>query len=91
MTYSYDLKPIHDSRKSFYGKAFVGVVENSREKIITLWSYNTPVCEIYNGVFYRLWNGYSATTMRHVNEFCAQYGINGGGKKWWDSLEVVAA
>jgi len=31
---------------------------------------------------------YSATTMRHVNSFIYFYGVPGGGKKWWDALEV---
>lgn len=74
-----------DSRKSFYGKA--RVEESNGNK--TLISYNTAVCRITSkGKFVRLWGGYSATTMRHINAFCNTYGINGGGKKWWDSLEV---
>lgn len=90
MTYTTELTPVLDRRKSFYHKAVVAVAENSRERVITLWSYDTPVCEIRNGSFNRLWSGYSATTMRHVNDFCYQYGIDGGGKKWWTSLKVVA-
>jgi hypothetical protein len=27
--------------------------------------------------------------MSHINAFIDAYGIEGGGKKWWDSLEVV--
>jgi hypothetical protein len=27
--------------------------------------------------------------MNHVNAFIDAYSIEGGGKKWWDSLEVV--
>ena len=35
------------------------------------------------------WDDYSATTMRHVNEFINQFnGGNGGGKAWWDNLPV---
>lgn len=34
-------------------------------------------------------NGYSATTMRHVNSFLQFFGVAGGGKSWWDSLEVA--
>lgn len=84
----YELKPIHDRAKSFYGKAFVIVEDFNGVEIKALKSYDTIVCEIYGGDFRRLWNGYSATTMRHVNEFAAQNGINDGGKAWWDSLEV---
>ena len=81
----YDLRPTH-SRKSFYGKAVVIEKDNGD---IELRSYNTIVARIRNGVFERLWSGYSATTMRHINSFIDTYGINGGGKAWWDSLEVV--
>lgn len=89
MTIKTELLPIHDSRKSFYNKA---IVEHDYNKgFITLYSYNTPVCYIDNhNKFHRLWWGYSATTMRHVNEFVTQYGIPGGGKQWWDSLKVTA-
>ena len=82
MIVSYDLKPKYDRAKSFYGKAIVKL-EDDRA---TLQSYETDVCEIKNGQVYRLWGGYSATTMRHVNEFVKQFGFNVGGKKWWDSL-----
>lgn len=79
-----ELRP-SDGRKSFYGKALVLTSDNK----IQLQSYNTIVCEIENGIFKRLWGGYSATTMRHINAFIKAFNIQGGGKKWWDSLEVL--
>ena len=82
---TYNLYPI-DNRKSFYGKATVFVWDNDD---IELKSYDTIVCRIHNGVFERLWDGYSATTMRHINAFIDTYGINGGGKAWWQSLPVA--
>lgn len=78
------LMPV-DGRKSFYGKA-VAIEKSNGE--IELKSYNTIVAKIVNGEFKRLWSGYSQTTMRHINAFIRAYGINGGGKSWWDSLEV---
>ena len=78
------LVPVN-SRKSFYGKA-VAIEEDNGE--IKLKSYNTIVAKIVNGKFYRLWNGYSMTTMNHINAFISFYGIEGGGKAWWDSLKV---
>lgn len=75
-----------DGRKSFYNKAAVIDHENG---IFELKSYNTIVARINNGKFERLWNGYSATTMRHINSFIDYFGISGGGKAWWNSLEVV--
>lgn len=80
-----ELRPV-DGRKSFYGKAVAIERDNGDIELI---SYNTIVARIRNGKFERLWSGYSATTMRHINSFINTFGINGGGKAWWDSLEVV--
>lgn len=80
----FKLDPIN--QKSFYGKA---TVYEYADGAMVLTSYATRVAEITpDGEFRRLWNGYSATTMKHVNAFIARYGIDGGGKKWWDSLPV---
>ena len=84
-TTNYELKP-SNGRKSFYGKAEVIERENGD---IELRSYNTIVARIRHGKFERLWSGYSATTMNHVNAFIDLFGICGGGKAWWTSLEVV--
>lgn len=84
----YELTPgRYDRVKSYYGKA--RVIEKDNGETV-LQSYNTEVCKIdSNGDFVRLWNGYSVTTMRHVNAFLELFGIAGGGKAWWDSLEVA--
>ena len=83
----YELQP-NDSRKSFYGKARV-IEKDNGEKV--LQSYCTEVCKVTNnGQFVRLWDGYSATTMRHVNSFLDLVGIAGGGKAWWDAQTVEA-
>lgn len=83
---TYELKP-NTNRKSFYGKATVIHKDNGD---IELKSYNTIVARIRGGKFERLWWGYSATTMRHINAFIDAFGIGGGGKAWWESLEIVA-
>ena len=76
----------YDRAKSFYGKAKIIETENG-EKV--LQSYNTFVCRITAaGRFVRMWGGYSATTMRHVNSFLSFYDMNGGGKSWWDMQPV---
>lgn len=82
---TFELQPI-DGRKSFYNKAKVTELDNGD---IELTSYTTIVARIHNGKFERLWNGYSATTMRHINAFLYVYGIQGGGKVWWENLETV--
>lgn len=83
----YDLPVMgYDRAKSFYEKAKV-IEKDNGEKV--LQSYNTEVCKIgSNGEFVRLWDGYSVTTMRHVNSFLSFFGISGGGKSWWDSQPV---
>ena len=80
----YELQP-NDNRKSFYGKAKIICKDNGE---IYLKSYDTEVCKISNGVFVRLWDGYSATTMRHVNAFIDYFCIPGGGKAWWTAQPV---
>lgn len=82
---SFDL-PCYDNRKSFYGKA--KVIESKEGRY--LQSYDTIVCFLsYGGTFIKLWDGYSVTTMRHVNSFMCFVGWSEcGGKSWWDSLEV---
>jgi hypothetical protein len=74
-----------NGRKSFYGKAKVF----SKGNVHVLKSYDTEVCAINaKGEFLRFWNGYSDTTMRHVNAFLHTFGIDGGGKAWWNNQPV---
>lgn len=82
----YELTPAAmTAQKSFYGKA--KVIETDGETL--LQSYDITVCKIdKSGEFVRMWSGYSATTMRHINAFIEMFGISGGGKKWWDALPV---
>ena len=83
----YELSPMGCERaKSFYGKAKV-IEKDNGEKV--LQSYNTEVCKITSsGEFVRLWEGYSLTTMRHVNSFLSFFGISGGGKSWGNNQAV---
>ena len=63
----YDLKPTN-VQKSFYGKATVCVEDDGTE---TLYSYNTPIIKrTVAGELVRMWDGWSATTGRHVAAFC---------------------
>lgn len=92
MTYTHIWElPCHDSRKSFYGKAHV--LEDSTGNVF-LQSYDTIVCYIDpTGNFHRLWDGYSATTQRHINSFILEYRLSPkfAGKKQWDNMEVETA
>ena len=63
----YELTPT-DGRKSFYGKAVVIVEDNGTE---TLYSYNTPIIKRpVSGELVKLWDGWTATTGRHIQVFC---------------------
>lgn len=75
----FKLEPAN-SQKSFYGKATVYEYADGARVLV---SYSTRVAEIApDGSFRRLWSGFSATTMKHINSFIALYGVDGGGKKW---------
>lgn len=73
------------TQKSYYQKAYILMDDYGNA---FLKSYNTIVCGIINGSFHRYWFGYSATTMKHINDFLRCFNVSGGGKKWWQSLEV---
>ncbi len=69
----YELTAIHDSHKSFYGKAHVraGSIPGSKDLI----SYPTRVAKITAEGELRVFGFYSATTLRHIKEFAAQNGF----------------
>ena len=63
----YDLIPM-DGRKSFYGKAKIYIENDGTE---TLYSYDTPIIKrTAAGELVRMWDGWSATTGRHIIAFC---------------------
>lgn len=67
----YELTPT-DGRKSFYRKA--EIADDGTE---TLYSYDTPIIKRTNaGELVKLWDGWSATTGRHIAAFC---GLNKAG------------
>ena len=81
---AYYIKPI-GGQKSYYNKAVQVNMKNGEKFLV---SYATAVCKIdKDGNFHRLWGGYSATTMKHINDFNTYNGVNKGGKAWWDTLE----
>lgn len=67
-------------RKSFYGKASVLFVNGKK----LLLSYGTIVCGLGDSGLERYWDGYSATTLRHVCAF-ADRRIS---KKEWTSMPI---
>lgn len=79
-----ELKCLCDSRKSFYGKAEVEQEENN----VTLISYNIPIVNVNNGKITPLWDGWSATTNRHLKEFFKQFWDVEYSKKKWDKIQA---
>lgn len=92
--YLYELKPQFDSAKSFYHKA--NIYRNDKGSIF-LMSYETIVAEIQDATITDMgkskaivYDWYSMTTSRHVNEFLRQNGfvtlnkkeMEGGAKIW---------
>lgn len=73
----YDLAPVTDPRKSFYGKAKVVTDDNGGEQ---LYSYNTLVAEMKDGkpVVY---GTYSMTTLRHIKEWLKGHGFKAENAK----------
>ena len=64
---TYELRPV-DGRKSFYNKATVTIDDNGTE---TLYSYGIPIIKrLYTGELVKLWDGWTATTGRHIYAFC---------------------
>jgi hypothetical protein len=89
MENTYNLEPRFDNRKSFYGKAIVEIIDKAGES--KLYSYNTHVATFKAGVKKSddvlIINGYfSATTMRHINEFIQQLGYKKMTKKQVEGL-----
>ena len=76
-----------DKNKSYYKKAHV-IIED--DGTIALKSYNTIVAKIKDNKLVKLWRGYSATTMRHINTFLNLYGFASMNKREWLSGENVA-
>ena len=76
--YYYELSPVFDSRKSFYGKARVKVNDDT----LQLVSYSTVVAIVTylsdGAKLAHITGVYSRTTVRHIREFLRQHGFKPG-------------
>lgn len=75
--------------EGFNGRALI--LPNDAENTLILRSYYTDVCS-YNpktGEFYKLWEGYSNTTLKHINIFRQFLGFNTISKREWIEMEVI--
>ena len=80
------LEAIYSGQNSVYGKAKVNYLDNGAKELI---SYKKKVAIITKGGnFIRLWEGYSLTTMNHINDFRKQNGLDFINKKDWDEMPV---
>lgn len=82
----YALHPHYINQKSFYGKAHVIIDPTTNDAY--LQSYSTIVAKISHGRFYHLWDYYSDTTMKHINEFRLENNFNAISKREWFALPV---
>lgn len=77
---------LNRGQKSFYGKARLIKCSDG----LFLQSYETIVAMIdNNGQFHRLWDGYSATTAKHIEAFRRENGLHSISKKEWDKMPVM--
>ncbi len=80
-----ELKPIYATQKSFYGKAQIEATEDA----VTLYSYNTKILKYnrHTEELTPLYDGWTQTTGRHINEFVKQYTpLNALNKKGYMEL-----
>ena len=90
---TYELKPFHTNQKSFYRKAMVTSYYNGDDLYLVLQSHDTLVVMVKITKFgmpyvRRLRDGYSATTMRHVNELLMQEGFPKLSARAWRAMEL---
>lgn len=78
-TQIYELKPMYNNQKSFYGKALI----KDTIKGMELYSYNTLVAKSENGKVYVTHNDnyLTQTTLKHIKEFIKQLGYEKMSKK----------
>ena len=67
---------------NFGGRALIIPVENG----YILQSYYTKVAIYRNGEFFKTWNGYSVTTLKHINAFRKWINLPALSKREWIEL-----
>ena len=90
---SEELKDLREYQNSFslpveykHGRMIILKVSENEHALI---SYYTHVATVKDGKLYRHWNGWSATTAKHVRELCHRYGLDAPNKHEWLSMDVV--
>lgn len=72
-------------------RCIIRIYTNNHGTVYTLISYDTDVCSIsctFDGwYFVRGWDGWSVTTMKHINAFREQFGFSRMNKYDWLMLD----
>lgn len=71
--------------EGFVGRALIIPTETG----YILRSYYTDVAEVRDGEFIRLWDGFSVTTLKHINIFRQFTGFDTMSKREWIETEVA--
>lgn len=96
-SYAMDSNDLRDLRNEYKQDSRYHVVEKISDRAIVikdnynihyLKSYYTTVAAIADGKFYKLWEGYSATTMKHINAFLQMHGFPTISKHDWVMMET---
>ena len=69
----------------FGGRALIIPVENG----YILQSYYTKVAIFRNGEFFKIWGGFSVTTLKHINAFREFLGLDTINKRTWIEMETI--
>lgn len=69
------------------GRAHLILADDGKTRRFYLQSYNTIVCAFNDSTgFTKLWDGYSATTQKHINAFREKFGLDRINKAQWLAL-----
>lgn len=80
------ISKVYSKTKKICDRAII-LYDNYNTK--TLKSYHTYICRIdRDGNFTKLWDGYSATTMKHINIFREMFGLSTMTKYDWIMLNI---
>lgn len=75
-------------QKSFYRKAYTEETDSTE----VLFSYDIPILAVNGNGIFRLWGGYSKTSIIHIKAFLKKLYPNMNttqvNKKWWEAMPV---
>ena len=61
---------------------------NARYVILKSYYTNVLMIDLQERKLYKLWDGYSVTTLKHVNLLCKMFDMKQFSKKEWETLKV---